>query len=272
MTQLTTGRSARVGDLIKDWRARRRMSQLDLALEAGVSQRHLSFVESGRSAPSREMVEMLAEHLGLPLRERNILLLAAGFAPAFAERKLGDESMSAARSAVERVLKGHEPNPAMAVDRYWTLLMANAAVELLLSLVEDKALLKGEVNVLRVSLHPGGLAPYILNLAHWKSHLLSRLRQLIDATADPRLMQLESELGSYPVPARKGGVAAHDEADGIAIPIQLKVGAQVLSFISTTTIFGTPVDVTLSELAVEALFPANPETAVAMQVIAAQRG
>lgn len=272
MTQLLTGRPAKVGDLIKDWRTRRRMSQLDLALEAGVSQRHLSFVESGRSAPSREMVETLAEHLGLPLREQNILLLAAGFSPAFAERKLSDASMATAKSAVERVLKGHEPNPAMAVDRYWTLVMANAAVELLLGMVEDKSLLAGEVNVLRASLHPGGLAPHIVNLAQWKGHLLSRLRQQIGVTADPRLIELERELAGYPVPARKGGVASSEEADGIAIPIQLKAGAQVLSFISTTTIFGTPVDVTLSELAVEAFFPANPETAAAMQAMAAQPG
>jgi transcriptional regulator with XRE-family HTH domain len=269
MSQLTTGRPAKVGDLIKDWRTRRRMSQLDLALEAGVSQRHLSFIESGRSAPSRDMVETLADQLGLPLREQNILLLAAGFAPAFAERKLSDASMASAKSAVERVLKGHEPNPAMAVDRYWTLVMANAAVGLLLGMVEDKSLLKGEVNVLRASLHPGGLAPHILNLAQWKGHLLSRLRQQVDLTADSRLMELEQELAAYPAPPRKGGAAAHDVADGIALPIQLKAGSHVLSFISTTTIFGTPVDVTLSELAVEAFFPANPETAAAMNAMAA---
>jgi transcriptional regulator with XRE-family HTH domain len=266
-----SGRPARIGDLIKEWRTRRRLSQLDLALEAGVSQRHLSFVESGRSSPSRDMVETLSEHLGLPLRERNLLLLSAGFAPAFAERKLSDPSMQAARSAVERVLKGHEPNPALAVDRYWRLVMANAVVGPLLSLVEDKSLLQGEVNVLRISLHPGGLAPHILNLAQWKAHLLSRLGQQIDVTADLQLMELERELTAYPVPARKGGLAAREEADGIAIPFDLKVGEQVLSFISTTTIFGTPVDVTLSELAVEAFFPANAETTAALQAMAKGR-
>jgi transcriptional regulator with XRE-family HTH domain len=257
---------AKIGDLIKEWRARRRLSQLDLALEAGISQRHLSFLESGRSAPSRDMVETLAEHLQLPLRERNVMLLSAGFAPAFAERKLSDPSMKAARAAVELVLKGHEPNPAIAVDRYWNLLMANAVVAPLLGLVEDKALLQGDVNVLRLSLHPKGLAPHIVNLAQWKHHLLSRLAQQIDASADPKLIELEKELAAYPAPAK--GRAMHEEADGIAIPMQLRLGPQVLSFISTTTIFGTPVDVTLSELAVEAFFPADAETAAAMAALA----
>jgi transcriptional regulator with XRE-family HTH domain len=267
--QMTSGRTAKVGDLIKEWRTRRRLSQLDLALEAGVSQRHLSFVESGRSAPSREMVETLAEHLGLALRERNILLLSAGFAPAFAERKLSDPSMEAARAAVERVLKGHEPNPALAVDRYWNLVMANAAVDLLFGMIEDKSLLQGEVNVLRASLHPAGLAPHIVNFAQWKARLLHRIGQQIDATADPKLIALEKELAAYPVPSKSCGIPELEKANGVAIPVQLRVGGQVLSFISTTTVFGTPVDVTLSELAVEAFFPTNAETAAVMQAIAA---
>jgi transcriptional regulator with XRE-family HTH domain len=271
MEQTASRQPVKVGDLIKEWRVRRRLSQLDLALEAGISQRHLSFVESGRSTPSREMVETLSEHLGLPLRERNVLLLSAGFAPAFAERKLSDPSMQAARSAVERVLKGHEPNPALAVDRYWRLVMANAVVGPLLGLVENKALLQGDVNVLRISLHPDGLAPHILNLAQWKAHLLSRLGQQIDVSADPELIELERELTAYPVPSRKGGLLSREGADGIAIPFEMKVGEQVLSFISTTTVFGTPVDVTLSELAVEAFFPANPETAAALQAMAKAR-
>lgn len=259
---------AKIGDLIKEWRTRRRMSQLDLALEAGISQRHLSFLESGRSAPSREMVETLAEHLDLPLRERNVMLLSAGFAPAFAERRLSDPSMQAARGAVELVLKGHEPNPALAVDRWWTLVMANAVVAPLLSLVEDKSLLQGEVNVMRVSLHPRGLAPHIINLGQWKSHMLSRLTQQIDASADARLMQLEKELSAYPAPPTG---RAREEADGIAIPMQMRLGGQLLSFISTTTVFGTPVDVTLSELAIEAFFPVDAETAAAMAALAKGR-
>lgn len=257
-----------IGDLIKEWRGRRRMSQLDLALQAGISQRHLSFLESGRSAPSRDMVETLAEHLGVPLRERNVMLLSAGFAPAFAERKLCDPSMKTALNVVEQVLKGHEPNPALAVDRWWTLLMANAAVGPMMALVEDKSLLEGEVNVVRISLHPRGLAPLIVNLGQWKAHLLSRLAQQIDASGDARLMELEREIAAYPAPPTG---RSHEEADGIAIPMQMRLGGQVLSFLSTTTVFGTPVDVTLSELAVEAFFPADAETAGVMQELAKGR-
>jgi transcriptional regulator with XRE-family HTH domain len=264
--QAFSSRPQRVGDLIKDWRTRRRMSQLDLALEAGVSQRHLSFVESGRSSPSRDMVETLCEHLELPLRERNVVLLSAGFAPAYAERRLSDPSMAAARSAVELVLKAHEPNPALAVDRWWNLVMANASVGPLLSLIEDKTLLEGQANVLRMSLHPGGLAKNILNLGQWKAHILWRLGQQIAATCDARLIALEKELAAYPAPA----AVRHerDEADAIALNLDLKVGPQVLSFITTTTIFGTPADVTLSELCLETFFPANAETAAAMKALA----
>jgi transcriptional regulator with XRE-family HTH domain len=271
MKQQTNERPARIGDLIKEWRTRRRLSQLDLALDAGISQRHLSFVESGRSAPSREMVENLSEHLGLPLRERNVLLLSAGFAPAFAERKLSDPSMASARSAIELVLKGHEPNPALAVDRHWRLVMANAVVGPMLSLVSDKTLLEGEVNVLRVSLHPGGLAPHVANLASWKAHVLWRLNQQIDVTCDPKLIELEEELAGYPVPPGARN-RTWNEADAIALPFELKLGGHILSFITTTTVFGTPHEVTLSELAIEAFYPTNAETAAAMQALAkAQR-
>lgn len=256
----------RVGDLIRDWRTRRRMSQLDLALEAGVSQRHLSFVESGRSSPSRDMVETLCEHLDLPLRERNVVLLSAGFAPAFAERKLSDPSMAAARTAVELVLKGHEPNPALVVDRWWNLVMANASVAPLLSLVEDSLLLEGQPNVLRLSLHPGGLAKSIVNFGQWKAHVLWRLGQQIEATCDAKLIALEKELAAYPAPPAPR--RERNEADAIALNFELKVGTQLLSFITTTTIFGTPADVTLSELCLEAFFPANAETAAAMKVLA----
>jgi transcriptional regulator with XRE-family HTH domain len=267
MKPQTSERPTKVGELIKEWRTRRRLSQLDLALEAGVSQRHLSFVESGRSAPSREMVETLSEHLGLPLRERNVLLLSAGFAPAFAERKLTDPSMSAAYAAVELVLKGYEPNPALAVDRYWNLVMANAAVAPLLGLASDKTVLEGAINVLRLSLHPGGLAPHIANLGRWKSHVLWRLNEQINVTCDPRLIDLERELAGYPAPPTPRG-KPWDEADAIALPLELNFGGQILSFITTTTVFGTPTDVTLSELAVEAFFPANAETAAMMQAMA----
>ncbi len=260
-------RPPRVGDLIKDWRTRRRMSQLDLALEAGISQRHLSFVESGRSAPSRDMVEMLCEHLDLPLRERNVVLLTAGYAPAYTERKLNDPSMAAARGAVELVLKGYEPNPALAVDRWWNLVMANAALAPLLGLVEDNSLLDGTPNVLRLSLHPGGLAKNIVNLGFWKAHVLWRLGQQIHATQDAKLMALEKELSAYPAPPASR--RERTEADAIALNLELNVGGNILSFITTTTIFGTPADVTLAELAVEAFFPANPETAAMLKAMAA---
>lgn len=261
-----------VGHLIRDWRQLRRLSQLDLALEAEISQKHLSFIESGRSAPSRDMVLHLAEYLAVPLRERNALLLAAGYAPVYLERSLEDPSLQAAKSAIDLVLKGHEPYPAVAVDRHWTLLAANAAVTPLLGLVADAELLRPPVNVLRLSLHPGGLAPFIVNLAEWRGHLIARLRQQIRATADPILADLLVELLAYPAPlqsARKGHASDPEAEAAIVVPMQLKVGDQVLSLISTTTVFGTPVDITLSELALETFFPADPETAEALRAMAA---
>ncbi|KRE24342.1 XRE family transcriptional regulator [Bosea sp. Root483D1] len=261
-----------IGHLIRDWRQLRRLSQLDLALEAEISQKHLSFVESGRSVPSRDMVLLLAEHLGVPLRERNALLLAAGYAPVYLERSLEDPSLQAARSAIELLLKGHEPYPAVAVDRHWTLLAANAMIAPLLTLVEDADLLRPPVNVLRLSLHPRGLAPAILNLTEWRGHLIARLRQQIRATADPLLAELLIELLSYPVPAAsagKGKGKAQEEAEPpIVVPLQLRLGESVLSLISTTTVFGTPVDVTLSELALETFFPADEATGQTLRAIA----
>jgi transcriptional regulator with XRE-family HTH domain len=257
-----------VGDHLRSWRQRRRMSQLDLALEAQVSQRHLSFVESGRSTPSREMVLNLAERLELPLRERNILLQAAGYAPVFPERSLDDPALKAARAAVDLVLKGHEPFPALAVDRHWTLVAANAAVGPLLAGVADPALLKSPLNVLRLSLHPQGLAPRIANLAEWRTHLLERLRHQIDVTGDTVLARLMRELSGYPEIGAAGAVAARGPAPdyaGVVVPLRLVTDGGVLSFFSTTTVFGTPVDVTLSELALEAFFPADDATAQALR-------
>jgi transcriptional regulator with XRE-family HTH domain len=262
-----------IGHLIRDWRQLRRLSQLDLALEAEISQKHLSFVESGRSVPSRDMVLLLAEHLGVPLRERNALLLAAGYAPVYLERSLEDPGLQAARSAIDLLLKGHEPYPAVAVDRHWILLAANAMVPPLLTLVEDADLLRPPVNVLRLSLHPRGIAPAILNLTEWRGHLIARLRQQIRATADPLLAELLTELFSYPVPAAptgKGKGKVQEEAEPpIVVPLQLRLGESVLSLISTTTVFGTPVDVTLSELALETFFPADEATGQALRAIAA---
>ena len=255
-----------LGDHLREWRQRRRMSQLELALEAEISQRHLSFIESGRSTPSRDMLLHLAERLDVPLRDRNPLLLAAGFAPVFAERALDDPAMEPARLAIDIVLKGHEPFPAIAVDRHWTLIAANAAIAPLLSAVADQSLLTAPVNVLRLSLHPQGLAPHIKNLSEWRAHLIGRLRQQFSASGDPMLDKLLKELLSYPAPETAGEV--HTNYAGIAVPLQLWTKAGLLSLISTTTIFGTPVDITLSELAVESFFPADEETAAILRSLA----
>eukprot|EP01035_Chromulina_nebulosa_P006613 gene6614-8938_t len=178
--------AAPVGDLLRHWRQHRRWSQLELAFEAEVSTRHLSCLETGRALPSREMLLRLAERLQVPLRERNELLTAAGYAPMYRERPLLDPALHAARDAVERVLRGHEPFPALAVDRHWHMVMANRAVAPLLAGVAPE-LLAPPVNVLRLSLHPEGLAPRIANLGQWKHHLFERLRQQIHSTGDATL-------------------------------------------------------------------------------------
>lgn len=258
-----------LGDHLREWRQRRRLSQLEFALEADISQRHLSFIESGRSSPSREMLMHLAERLGVPLRERNPMLLAAGFAPVFPERKLDDPALAPARRAIDMVLKGHEPFPALAIDRHWTLVAANAAVAPLLAGIADVSLTNPPVNVLRLSLHPDGLAPRILNLPEWRNHLLERLRQQISATGDPVLVELLKEFSAYPAPAAQKPATADRDFAGIAVPLELITEAGRLSFLSTTTVFGTPVDVTLSELAIESFFPADQQTAEALKTLIA---
>jgi transcriptional regulator with XRE-family HTH domain len=256
--------TAPVGAQLRDWRQRRRLSQLDLASEADISTRHLSFVETGRALPSREMLIRLAETLAVPLRERNTLLTAAGYAPMYRERPLDDPALAAARRAVDLVLQGHEPYPALAVDRHWNLLAHNRAVTPFLAGV-DPSLLGPPANVLRLSLHPQGMAPRIVNLAQWRSHLLARLRQQVAASADRALAALLDELSALPGPADAPSAAA--EAQGVAVPLVVRSpdGGGVLSFISTTTVFGTPVDITLSELALETFFPADPATAQALR-------
>jgi transcriptional regulator with XRE-family HTH domain len=261
-----------VGDLLREWRQRRRMSQLDLALEAEVSTRHLSFVESGRAQPSREMVLHLAEQLDVPLRERNMLLVAAGFAPVFRERPLQDPALASARRAIDLVLKGHEPYPALAIDRHWTMLAANAAVARLVGGV-DPSLLGPQVNVLRLSLHPGGLSSRIANLAEWRAHLLERLRRQIEASADPVLAELLKELQAYPAAGSRSAPAPPaGELAGVVVPLQLVTEAGTLALFSTTTVFGTPVDVTLSELALECFYPADAATAEALRRLAEPPG
>jgi transcriptional regulator with XRE-family HTH domain len=251
-----------IGDHLREWRQRRRLSQLDLALEAEISTKHLSFLETGRSQPSRDMVLHLAERLDVPLRERNVLLVSAGYAPVFPRRPLADPALQPARKAVDLVLKGHEPYPAIAIDRHWTLIAHNAAVPPLLA-AADPALLQQPVNVLRLSLHPKGLAPRIANLGEWRAHLLTRLRQQIDVTADGELVKLLDELSGYPAPggAKAPRASVNDEYAGVVVPLRFVTDAGTLSLFSTTTIFGTPVDVTLSELAIESFFPADAATA-----------
>lgn len=256
-----------VGDHLREWRQRRRLSQLDLACEADISTRHLSFLETGRARPSREMVLHLAERLEIPLRERNLLLVAAGFAPVFAERPLDDPALCAAQQAIDLVLAGHEPYPALAVDRHWRLVAANGAVGRLLDGV-DPAQLAPPLNVLRLSLHPAGLAPRILNLREWRDHLLARLRRQIELTADPVLEDLLAELAAYPVPYQ-AAPAHHRLQPGVVVPFRLETAAGPLELISTTTIFGTPIDVTLSELAIEAFYPADAATAERLRRLAA---
>jgi transcriptional regulator with XRE-family HTH domain len=256
------------GEHLRAWRLRRRMSQLDLASDADISTRHLSFVETGRSVPSREMVLRLAERLDVPLRERNALLVAAGYAPMYRERPLDDPALAVAKQAVQLILKSHEPYPALAVDRYWNLLAHNALVPHLLAGV-DAALMQPPVNVLRLSLHPQGLAPRIVNIGQWRHHLFERLRQQIQATGDTRLQALEQELRAYPVPPDGDTTRLEGEVLGIVVPLRFRTEAGVLNLISTTTIFGSPVDVTLQELALETFFPADAFTGDVLRRLAA---
>lgn len=252
-----------VGELLRGWRQRRGLSQLELALRAEVSARHVSFLETGRSLPSREMLLHLAKELEVPLRERNALLAAAGFAPVYKERSLDEPALQAARQAVDLVLTGHEPHPALAVDRHWTLVAANRAATMLLADVSPE-LLQQPVNVLRLSLHPDGLGRRILNLEQWRHHVLTRLQQQVDRSADEVLAALLDELRTdarYGGPPRPGAAPLEQELSGVVIPLRLETSLGVLSFLSTITVFGTPVDITLSELAIESFFPADAATA-----------
>ena len=254
-----------IGEHLREWRQRRHLSQLDLAVDAEISARHLSFVETGRSAPSRDMVLKLAERLDVPLRERNVLLVAAGFAPAFPQRSLEDPALKSAREAINLVLKAHEPNPALAYDRHWNLVSANRMVAPLLEGVPQR-LLGQPFNILRLAFHPEGLAPRTVNLAEWAAHLLERLHRQCEATADPELLKLYQDLKSYPIPARSAPITTDNN---VALPFKLSLNGEILSFISTTMVFGTPVDITLQELALETFFPADELTAERIRQMAA---
>jgi transcriptional regulator with XRE-family HTH domain len=248
----------RVGSLLREWRERRRISQLDLAIIAEVSTRHLSFVETGRSRPSREMVLRLGEHLEVPLRERNHLLLAAGYAPVYPETALDEPEMSAARDALRKVLAGHEPYPAVVVDRMWNLVEANSAV----SVLTDGAaaeLLAPPANVVKIALHPDGLAPRVRNLAELRADLLGRLRRQYQASADPELAELLEEVRGYPCDQPEP-VDESPASGAVFVPLRLSHGGVELSFFSTIATFGTALDVTLAELAIESFYPADPRT------------
>jgi transcriptional regulator with XRE-family HTH domain len=247
------------GELLRQWRQRRHLSQLDLAIEANVSSRHLSFVETGRARPTSDMILRLAEYLDVPLRDRNKLLLAGGYAPAYPEHGLDEPELAAVRQALTSVLRGHEPYPAALVNRHWELVDANASSALF---TEGAAahLLEPPANVLRLSLHPDGMAPRILNLPEWRAHLLTRLHRQIQATGDQRLAGLHEELAGYP-----GGEAHPPPAANVVVPLRYRAhsGAE-LSFISITTVIGTPMDVTVEELAIESFYPADEATAAAL--------
>jgi transcriptional regulator with XRE-family HTH domain len=253
-----------VGSLLRGWRRRRRLSPLALAVDAEISQRHLSFIESGRARPSRQMLLHLAERLDLPLRERNQLLLSAGFAPVFQEGPLDSHELAEVRRAVDLVLSGHLPYPALAVDRGWRMVAANDAVAPLLGDAAS-SLLQPPVNVLRLSLHPQGLAPRIVNLGEWREHLLARLQRQVEATADRDLAALLKELKAYPAPP----APVTSEPAQHVVPLRLSTPAGTLSFISTTLVFGTPLSVTAAELAIESFFPADAKTADILQAASA---
>jgi transcriptional regulator with XRE-family HTH domain len=261
---LATAPSTSVGRMLREWRMRRRLSQLDLATAAGVSSRHLSFVETGRARPSREMVLHLAEHLDVPLRERNPLLIAAGYAPMYQATNLDAPEMATMRAAIDRLLAGHEPYPAILVDRRWELVAANDAAGVL---VEGVALelLEPPCNVLRATLHPLGLAPHIANLPQWVDHLIGGLRRQIAVTGDDELRVLEEELAGY---ARAMGVDPQLPAEAprtVAIPMRLRTDAGELAFVTMIATFGTALDITLAELAIETFLPADAATAKALR-------
>jgi transcriptional regulator with XRE-family HTH domain len=248
-----------IGEMLRSWRRRRSLSQLELSLNAGVSSRHLSFLETGRARPSREMLLHLAEELEVPARERNTLLLAAGFAPLYTEHALAEPQMALVREAIDRFLRAHEPYPAIVIDRCHDLLASNDALEALTEGVSPE-LLEPPANALRIALHPLGMAPRTLNLGEWSAHLMARLHREMQITADPRLESLYDELAGYPgveVASPHGQL----EAPEIVLRLRLRDGDRELAFFSTISTFGTAVDITLAELSIEAFYPANARTA-----------
>jgi transcriptional regulator with XRE-family HTH domain len=253
-----------VGALLRDWRRRRRLSQLDVSLDAAVSARHLSFVETGRSRPSRELVLHLADHLDVPLRERNALLLAAGYAPIYAETPLDAEEMAPVRAALDKILAGHAPFPAVIVDRRWDLVSANQPALGILADGVSPELLAPPVNALRVNLHPDGLASRIVNFAEYSAHLVGRVRRELALAPDPGLAELLEELRGYPGVTEPDTTVA-DPAQMLFVPLRLRAAGTELALFSTLATFGTALDVTLAELAIESFFPADADTEAALR-------
>jgi transcriptional regulator with XRE-family HTH domain len=260
------GSQLSIGPLLREWRERRRLSQLELALHAGISTRHLSFVETGRSSPGREMLLRILEQLDVPFREQNRLLLASGYAPAFPERSLEDPELLPVRAALDQILANHEPYPAVVVDRAWNFVALNSAMRRLIEQVEiDPALLEPPVNTLRVSFHPGGLAPLIVNLGRWRTHFCERLERQVALTGDPDLAALLDEIAGYPIPGREPYPAPDPEPREMLGPVRFRApGGGELSFFGMFATFDTPFEVTTSELAMELLFPADRATAEAL--------
>ena len=255
---------APVGSMLRKWRVRRRRSQLDLALGADVSARHISFLETGRARPSREMIDRLCDELDVPLRARNDVYLAAGYAPQHRETPLSTATLAAARRAVDLVLAGHEPFPAMAVDGRWDLVAANSAAGAFLDDVPDH-LRAPRTNVLRLTLHPDGLAPRIANLAEWGGHVRRRVRRQLERTGDPALAALLAEVEGYLPPPDHGHEDRVAAGDAV-VPLRLATPDGELAFLYTMTVFGSPRDVTLDEIAIESFFPADDATAAALGV------
>lgn len=261
--------SPSVGPLVKEWRARRGRSQMDLAHSAGVSTRHLSFVETGRSRPSPELVLALAEDLDVPLRERNTMLLAAGFAPRYARTPLDDPTMAHITASLQRLLDAHDPYPGVALDRHWDVVLANRAAGALIGLLPPE-LAGPPTNIFRVSLHPGGLAAHTVNFDEWATYLLGQLRRLVAVTGDPGLGTVEAEVSGYPNVVALLGRAAPTSPDepALLVPYRLRLNDAELSLFTTLTTFGTPRDVTLDELAIELFFPADESTASVLREMA----
>ncbi|MEV7993010.1 helix-turn-helix transcriptional regulator [Streptomyces sp. NPDC086077] len=248
-----------VGPLLRAWRERRRVSQLELALRAGSSARHISFVETGRSRPSEEMVLKLAEHLDVPVRERNALLLAAGYAPRYPETPLDDPALDAVREGVERLIQGYEPYPALVVDATYNVLAANRGVTMLLEGLPE-SLLALPPNAMRLTLHPRGLAPRIRNFPEWRGHLLAQMERQIALHRSAALRELYEEVTAYPAPAAAPGAEPAEPVPYFALPMQIEHQGRILSFVSSISTFNTPMDVTVAELAIETLLPADPAT------------